>query len=157
LSIQRYYQIACLLYGSDPVAFVSVPAIAGLPAGRAAGCIDEFARADAAIDWLLATFGRHDGDGPGAETEVRYDPAPTLVGRRIAAALQQAGVIELTLARLRQRFVLDEPFVLAVRTCGSAEAAWLPEQREMVICYELIDMLYLLGIQERERPALPRR
>jgi Putative metallopeptidase len=160
LSIQRYYQIACLLYGSDPIAFARVPEVAGLPPVRAAGCIDEFARADKAIDWLLATFGRHDGDPPGAATEVSYGPPPTLVGRRIVEALRSSELLERTLERLRQRFVLDSPFTLSVRSCGEAEAAWLPEQREMVICYELIDTLYLLGIQERTRhldPALPPR
>jgi len=54
LSIQRYYQIACLLYGSDPVAFERVPGVAGMPEARAQSCVAEYGKANEAIDSLLA-------------------------------------------------------------------------------------------------------
>jgi hypothetical protein len=36
-----------------------------------------------------------------------------------------------------------------MRRCGRREAAWLAEQRELVICHELVDTFYLLGRRER--------
>jgi hypothetical protein len=47
--------------------------------------------------------------------------------------------------RLHERFTIEQSFKLAMRRCGQSEAAWIPERHELVICYELIDTLYLLG------------
>ena len=145
LSIQRFYQIACLLYGSNPEAFASVPDRAGLPRQRAAGCKAEYQKAERAIGWLLDTYGRHPGDPPGARTEVLYEPPPTKVAARIAEELKSQRLLELIVERLHERFVLARPMTIVLRGCGKAEAAWLPDRRELVICYDLLDTLYLLG------------
>jgi hypothetical protein len=155
LSIQRFYQIACLLYGSDPVAFESVPDMAGLPRSRAVSCAAEYERAEQSIRWLLANYGRQPEDPPGEAAAVFYEPAPTRVGERIVAALESQQLLELTLGRLRERFTLERPLTVVVRGCGRAEAAWLPERRELVICYDLLDTLYLLALQRRTSPFRP--
>jgi Putative metallopeptidase len=148
LSIQRFYQIACLLYGSDPEAFASLPITAGLPRGRAAGCQAEYARAERAIGWLLDNYGRRPGDPPGAPVDVRYESAPTRVSARIADELKSQRLLELIVERLHERFVLARPMTIVLRTCGRAEAAWLPDRRELVICYDLLDTLYLFGLKK---------
>ncbi len=147
LSIQRFYQVACLLYGSDPQTFASVPTAAGLPERRAAGCKAEYTQAERAITWLLDTYGRRPGDPPGAPIEVLYEPAPTRVSARIAAELKSQRLLELIVERLHERFVLARPMTLVVRRCGKAEAAWVPDRRELVLCYDLLDTLYLLGLK----------
>ena len=154
LSIQRYYQIACLLYGSDPEAFARVPEVAGLPHERAQGCTAEYARADRSIQWLLDHYGRHVDDPPGSPTEVIYERPPTRVSERVMRELQSLELLERTVDRLHERFTLDRPFRLVLRACGRAEAAWVPESRELVICYELLDTLYLLGLDDRARAPL---
>jgi hypothetical protein len=155
LSIQRYYQVACLLYGSDPVVFERVPQVAGLPEDRARGCIAEYERADESIEWLLATYGRQPGDPPGAETEIVYEQPRTLVATRIVTELQAVQLLERTIERLHVRFALERPFKLVMRGCGQGEAAWIPERRELVICYDLIDRLYLLGLRSQAGPLQP--
>jgi hypothetical protein len=154
LSIQRYYQIACLLYGSDEAAFARVPQIAGLPPERAQSCAAEFARTNAAIQWLLDTYGRRAGDAPAQSTPVVYEPPPTRVSERILRELQSLELLERTLDRLHERFTLDRPFRLVVRGCGRAEAAWIDASRELVICYEILDTLYLLGLDGGDRKPL---
>ncbi|HLF12268.1 MAG TPA: DUF4344 domain-containing metallopeptidase [Gammaproteobacteria bacterium] len=156
LSIQRYYQIACLLYGSDPVAFARVPDIAHLPESRARSCGAEYVRANESIDWLLANYGRQPGDPPGAATDVVYEQAPTLVAARVLRELQSLELLERTLDRLHARFTLDRPFALVLRTCDQVEAAWIPDRRELVICYDLIDTLYLLGLRREPGPPQAR-
>jgi hypothetical protein len=43
-----------------------------------------------------------------------------------------------------------------MRSCGRAEAAWQPDRRELVVCYDhLLDVLYLLGLQARARSLQP--
>ncbi|HEU4620325.1 MAG TPA: DUF4344 domain-containing metallopeptidase [Gammaproteobacteria bacterium] len=160
LSIQRYYQIACLVYGSDPQGFTRIPEIAGLPASRASDCVAEYRRTDDAIRWLISTYGRKPGDPAPAPTKVVFEAPRTLVSARISESLESLQLLERTAERLNQRFALDEPFSLIVRSCGRPEAAWMPDSREIVICYELMDYIYTLGLGERPGrldPALPAR
>jgi hypothetical protein len=149
LSIQRYYQIACLLYGSDPEGFASLPELASLPPERAANCAAEFGKANSSIEWLLETFGRKPQDAPGPEAKIVYEPPSTLTSAELLEAVRERRLLEVTLERLTDLFVLEAPFTLAMRRCGRREAAWLAEQRELVICHELVDTFYLLGRRER--------
>jgi hypothetical protein len=152
LSIQRYYQVACLLYGSDTEAFKRVPDIAGLPEARARSCAGEFDNANRAIDWLLAVYGRERGDPPGGETAVVYERPRTLVATRVLERMQALQLLERIVARLHERFTLERPFTVVMRHCGRGEAAWIPERREVVICYDLIDRLYVMGLAREARP-----
>jgi hypothetical protein len=155
LSIQRYYQVACLLYGSDTEAFERVPEIAGLPEARARSCAGEFANANRSIDWLLAVYGRQPGDAPGGETAIVYERPRTLVARRVLEQLQSLELLERIVERLHERFALERPFTVVMRHCGQGEAAWIPERREVVMCYDLIDRLYVLGLRREARPLGP--
>jgi hypothetical protein len=158
LGIQRYYQVACLLYGSDPVAFAAVPQIAGLPDERARSCAGEYAQAAEGIEWLLTTFGRREGDAPSAPMSIVYQQPPTLVSARVRDELARIELLERIGERLRERFTLEQPLTMAMRRCGRAEAAWLPGPRTLVICYELLDALYLLGLRRQDsslRPIAP--
>lgn len=145
LTIQRYYQIACLLYGSDPAGFATMPRAAGLPPARAEDCVGEYQRANRAIDWLLQTFGRQPGDPLGAATEISYERPPTIASTAVVRRLKSTQLLERLIARLHERFTLERPFLLVLRSCGQPEAAWMPGRRELAICYELVDALYVLG------------
>lgn len=149
LSIQRYYQIVCLLYGSDPEAFADLPAQTRLPAARAEDCVAEYARASQAAEWLLADYGRQPGDPPPAATDIVYEEPPTGVSAEVLRELRRIELLDRVIERLHQRFTIEQPFELVMRTCGRSEAAWIPDRRELVICYELVDTLYLMG----RRPA----
>jgi hypothetical protein len=146
LSIQRYYQVACLVYGSDPEGFERIPAIAGLPPSRASGCVGEYARTDEAIRWLIETYGRKPGDPPATPVPVVFQDPTTLISARIADSLKTLQLLERTAERLNERFAIDTPLSFVVRRCGRPEAAWMPDQRELVICYELLDYIYSLGL-----------
>jgi len=154
LGIQRYYQIACLLYGSDEVTFARVPQIAGLPPERAQSCAAEYARADRSIQWMLDNYGRRPDDPAARPTDVLYETPPTRVSERVLRELRSLELLERTVARLHERFTLDRPFRLVVRSCGRAEAAWIDTSRELVICYEMLDTLYLLALDSRVRTPL---
>ena len=155
LSIQRYYQVACLLYGSDTEAFDRMPEIASLPEARARSCETEYAAANRSIDWLLAVYGRQPGDPQGAETAVVYERPRTLVATRVLEQMQSLELFERILGRLHDRFAVERPFTVAMRHCGRGEAAWIPDRREIVICYELIDRLYIMALNRKARPLDP--
>lgn len=147
LSIQRYYQIVCLLYGSNPDGFGALAQSAELPPERARDCVEEYRIANRAMDWLLATYGRKPDDPEGAAIEIVYGEPRTMTSKSVQRAIMDIELFERVTERLRQRFTLDRPFTLVMRSCGRAQAGWLPQQRELVICYELLDALYVLGMQ----------
>lgn len=145
LSIQRYHQIACLLYGSDPDGLAGLRRATGMPEVRARSCVEEYARAEKAFEWLLRDYGRRPDDGPGAPTAIVYGQPPTRVSSDVLRRLKSMALLESVTARLHERFTLERPVTLVMKSCGRREAAWLPERGELVICYELLDALYLLG------------
>jgi hypothetical protein len=145
LSIQRYHEIACLLYGSDPAGLAGLRRATGMPELRAQGCIAEYARAERVFEWVMRQYGRRPDDGPGAPVEIVYGEPPTMVSSEVLRQLKSMALLERVTARLHERFTLDRPVTLVMRSCGRREAAWLPDRRELVICYELLDALYLLG------------
>lgn len=158
LNIQRYYQIACLIYGSNPEAFKSLPTRSGLPPERAESCVSEYARANEALDWLLSTFGRQPGDPPSAKIDVLYEQPKSMLATRMLAEIQNARLLEQTVTRMLDRFTIEEPMSVVMRSCDESEAAWLPASRELVVCYELIDTIYLLSLPEQAdqlRPLIP--
>lgn len=154
LTIQRFYQIICLVYGSDAERFAALPERVGMPPARAARCADEFARAARSLAWLLESYGRRPGDPEPAAVEVVFDRAPTLASTRVVEDIKASGLLENTLRRLNERFTIREPFRIHFRGCGQAQAAWLPEQREIVFCYELLDSYQLLSQSPAARDRL---
>ncbi len=139
LNVQRFSTVACLLYGSNPVRFSTLPALVQMPPARMRSCPSEYQKAAYSIDWLFETFGRGSDDPPGEPVEIRYEQPPSLTSLRLLQAIQKHGFIERTFGRLNEFFALDEPVTFVMRACGDPQAAWLPDERTLVFCYELLD------------------
>ena len=56
LDAQRVYNIACLIYGSDPEVYNDLVGDDGLPSDRAERCPDEFAQKVKSWEKLLANY-----------------------------------------------------------------------------------------------------
>jgi hypothetical protein len=145
LTIQRFYQIICLVYGSDEQMFADLPNRAGMPEARAGHCSAEYARASRALDWLLQSYGRSAGEPLGADVDLRFERAPTRTSQAMLEAIQQSGMLGNIVRLLRERFRVSEPFDIIFRRCQQPQALWLDADREVVLCYELLDAYYLLG------------
>jgi hypothetical protein len=145
LNIQRFYSIACLLYGNDSKAFADLPTAIGMPAARADGCTAEWQKADRSFHWLLDNFGRQPGEAAGPDIAIIYDVPQTLVAAELLRAVQKDGMLERVAGAMRERIILPRKISLHMRSCGRPEAAWQPEQRELVLCFELLDALYQMS------------
>jgi hypothetical protein len=141
LGIQRFYQITCLIYGADPERFRRLPTRTGLPEIRKQGCPAEFARASRAMEWLLAEYGRSATDSVEPRVSVLYEPSPSRANQRIVDVVRASGVVENTARRIDESFALPEPAQIVLRRCGRAEAGWRAGTRQLVVCYELLDLL----------------
>ena len=145
LSIQRFFTIGCLLYGSSPERFAAVPALIEMPVQRAESCEAEYARAARSIDWLVETFGRKEGEPQKGAVTVRFEAPHSRISEYLVKEIQAVGLIAWTLQRLEDLIRLDEDATVVMRSCSMPEAAWLPEERELVFCYELLDLYYALS------------
>jgi hypothetical protein len=148
LSIQRFYSIACLIYGSDSVRFARVPELIQMPPQRASSCRAEYQRALEATDWLLGfAASKRAGSTSGAMT-VRYEPPRTSTSRRLMAEIESRKLIEWTLQRFHELVPLAADATLVLRACSLQEAAWVAEDRELVVCHELLELYYLLSAEQ---------
>jgi hypothetical protein len=150
LTIQRFFQITCLLYGSSPSSFPNLPSRAGLPAARAAQCESEFARADRSFQWLIDTFswGSTIND---SHIVFEYDEPPSRVSRRILEYLRNMNALESAAEQLTQFFKMSRPTKIHVRDCRSERMTWDNESHSITLCYELFDYYYLLSRNSRKR------
>ena len=149
LSIQRFYSIACLIYGSDPARFAKVPELIQMPAQRAGSCEAEYVRALEATDWLLSFAASKRADAAGGAMSVRYEKPRTRTSQHLVAEIKSRTLIDWTLQRFSELVTLNEDATLVLRSCSTTEAAWIAEQRELVVCYELLELYYLLSAEQR--------
>jgi hypothetical protein len=59
--------------------------------------------------------------------------------------LQEWRVIEEVVDFISRRFVLPDDTKVVVRDCGSPNAYWDPDYRELIFCYDLLEGLRKLG------------
>jgi hypothetical protein len=146
LSIQRFYNIVCLMYGSNPKVFPQLPEQIGLPRTRADNCPTEFARAARAVEWLRINYGQR-GQDPAAPAnfEIFFETPATTTARQVIDSLKNSRALDNTLQRLQEKFVFRMPIQIVFRSCRSTEAAWLASGRQIVFCYRLVDVYVRLG------------
>lgn len=140
LSVQRFNRIACLYLGSNPEDPQIRRILENTTRDRAEACILEYEKAEHAIRWLLEDYGRKAGDTSIRAVKISYgDPGSTVQQRHIRE-IRERKLIETTIEEFQSRFSIPESFSVAFRRCGSADARWIVEKREILICYELIDI-----------------
>jgi hypothetical protein len=148
LTVQRFSTIACLLYGSDPQRFAELPKRVEMLPARALSCPGEYAKAAHAVDWLFEAYGKAAGEPAGASMTIRFEDPPTRTSQRLLGLIRDQGFVDRTLARFNDFFSLDAPATFTMRACGQPQALWLPETRELVFCYELLDAYALMGLSQ---------
>jgi hypothetical protein len=180
---QRGFQVLCLLYGSDPERFAQVAEEYGLPEGRRRSCVGEARDNNAA--WLdliggniadaeerrrnIESFEQQDRLLTSQPPGVLYlDAQPTELFMNLPwftwnsyAFLRRHAVLEDGVTRLlslRQRPGAAIPSLIATGCDGLANAMYVPESREIVVCYPLVDQVSwsgrrLLWDLEQERRA----
>ena len=155
LTVQRFSTLACLLYGSDPERFTGLLERVSMPQARARICVDEYARAAHAIDWLFDNYARREGEPAGPPLETRFEAPPTLTSRRMAEAIRKQGFVERTIAFFNETVALEKPATFVMRSCRQPQAMWIPAARELVFCYELLDAYAAMSLERRgERGGL---
>jgi hypothetical protein len=144
LDIQRYFDIVCLIYGSDPERFAHLPDASSLPWERAWSCEEhEYRQAVHSIEWLVATYGvyGHDRDAPTtSRVSVSYEPASSAIAELLQRTLRETGMLEDKAMLLQPTFRLPRDIRIAVASClGEATSFWRDSRSEVVLCHELLE------------------
>jgi hypothetical protein len=147
LSVQRAARINCLAYGSDMELLEPLPEIVGLPEFRAFWCDEEYDNAEEAWFWVRDSFVR-ESTGAASEHQFDYGPARDPGHQDIREWLVQNELLERSVAYVARNLLLPGAITLRTSSCGSPDAYWDGDARELVLCYELIEGFYKLSEEQ---------
>lgn len=150
LDIKRFYNIVCLLYGSDPATFWPLLSNTGVPVERGRRCEDEYKQKWTAWQKLMEPHVVPEGQTPPADRrrfKVSYGNADTEVARQLSEVFQQERVWEKFLEPLADNILMPNDIDVFVRSCGTVNAWWDSETGSVTICYDLIEFLSVLFIK----------
>ncbi len=148
LSVQRVARIACLVYGSDTDTFAPLGEVSYLPEFRADWCDSEFEDAEKAWEWVRDTFIKTADRGE-TKHDVRYGKAKDPRHEEIRARLLDARGLERAMEIVEATVLLPDSITLRTSSCGSPNAYWDPNSRDVVLCYELAWWFYELSSQQK--------
>lgn len=134
-NMQRYYNIACLIYGSAPERRADFAREMKLPEHRTEKCEDEFAQAEA-------------GWGPIIDRLFRAKTSQSMQFRQSARTpLQMRGakIVAAEVSRFNKEYSLADGVRVVVKYCarhGNTNAFYSPSRKKITFCTNLIDKLY---------------
>jgi hypothetical protein len=135
LDQQRAYQIVCFVVGSDASKFKKLADETKLPDDRRESCANDFRTA--AKSWeVLLTPHRRAPDRPPTRIDVVYREAEGRLA--LTAQISRAfNLLENVAHHASDLLAWPAPFTMEMRTCGSPNAAWVPSELKLTLCYEL--------------------
>ncbi len=140
LDEQRFYNIACLAYGSDPKNLEWIIEMTGLPEERAFYCQDEYQQANYAALWFREHFKRTKNQPIKHRIQVIYEPPPHHLdgGSDLLEKVKASGELEAVAERASEFFVLPRDLTLRVTSCGAPDSWYNTNSGELILCYERI-------------------
>lgn len=155
LEIQRYYNIACLVYGADTENREQIVIDTGLPLDRAEWCAEEYALAKNAMDWLLLRMSNKPElafKNESGKVTVVYEKNLRLHGEKIDKWLHESRVAERLAKLLTERFSLPRDITISFEGCPFPNASWDVDKAKVQFCYALIErFMYLADELQNER------
>lgn len=158
LDIQRYYNIVCLIYGSDPGRFWPLVVRAEMPIARARKCEHEWPQKNAAWERLLAGKYVREGESRPAGTFGRflflYGEAKSEFGRQLEADMRESRGFEQIVEALNAILLLPPVEVPVIaKDCGFANAFWSGAERRIVLCWEMFRFFLDAYVEELKAQA----
>lgn len=134
---QRFARLACLLVGSDPASFADLAEELGLDQAEIDRCVEDYDRVLESWTALLEPHGRAKRKRTrGGTIRVVYDDVREF--RPLRDLVRNAGVIETAAAEILSSLVLPRTVTVRFSACGEENARWMPAERRILICYELV-------------------
>lgn len=141
LAIQRFYNIVCLVYGSNPEALPDLLDTEALPAERGFVCEKMYEQARRSMQWVLETYGRdEDRRNPGFGIVIEFEEPATDVQREMMRLLKRSTMVSRLATDISARLAWPQDILLRFARCpGNPDAYYNGRVAEVTICYELLD------------------
>lgn len=140
LEIQRFHNVVCLVYGSNPEVFDDLMDTRFLPFERAVNCEYEYKQAQRALRWASEQHGYKAGETPDADrVKVSYKTPNNALGKMLLGWVQSSGMVETRARQMATRFRFPRPISIDFENCGSSsDAYWHQPTATITVCYELL-------------------
>jgi hypothetical protein len=135
LDEQRAYQIVCLMVGSNKQEFKDLADQTNLPDDRQDSCWNDYASASWSWDKVLQPH-RRTPEQPSQQIEVTYFPGKGDFDV-YERTFRSIGMLEIVANHFAGTYAWPHPIGLEMASCGEVNAAWNPQERKVVLCYEL--------------------
>ncbi|REL27819.1 hypothetical protein DXX93_15470 [Thalassotalea euphylliae] len=152
LSIQRFYDVTCLVYGAAVDKLERIRKEAWLPYQRAWDCDLEYQQNRETLSWLADNYSYVTFDeswhpvpkanaGTGRPTvNVQYITPSRPAHKAIVQWLQSSERVAYILGRVNEAIKLPKPVTIYFESqCSEPDAWWNPNIDGIIICYELIE------------------
>lgn len=152
LDIQRAYAMVCLMVGADPETFEETADTYGVDHGQREDCKETYEEAKAAWEQVLEPHKL--GKTRGAKVEIVYEPAGDY--KEFAAELKKRRILEKAAKLIESNYALPRPVTFYATLCDQPNAFFVPEDGEILYCYELAShmrQLYIDNVEDEQVEA----
>lgn len=139
LDMQRYANIVCLVYGSDPQNYGHLITDWDLPAERAEHCEYDYGSALASWDSLMQDVWITDENPGPADNKsftLEVQPARSAETEEVAQYVANQQIFDDLVAGMNANMVLPTPIHVVAKDCGEENAFYDPETSQITMCYE---------------------
>ena len=139
LDYQRYANIVCLVYGSDPDNYGHLVEEWDLPASRAERCPSDFSSAVLSWDSVMEGVWVTDDNPAPANNQsftLEVHSAESDDTRAIAEYVAEEEIFESLVESMNESLILPSPIKVIAKDCGVENAFYDPQTSEITMCYE---------------------
>ncbi len=138
-SMVRFGNILCLLYGSSPKEFQGLmDKYMKKQERRQYFCRQEYPEKQAAWMKLLKDHLTESGIQPNGKATVVYGETKTEFGRKFEQTLKDERIFEMLAEGISKGFALPYDIQIVPKDCGQANAFWDSENRQIIMCHEMV-------------------
>lgn len=142
LDIQRAYAMVCLMVGADPETFAETAETYGVEGEQHEGCKETYEQSKAAWEQVLEPHKL--GKTRGAKVKVVYEDAGAY--EKFARELKKRRILEKAAKLIEANYALPRPVTFYATLCDQPNAFFVPEDGEILYCYELASHMHDLYV-----------
>lgn len=140
LDIQRSFTIACLMVGKDMEQFGRIATLNNVPRDRQERCEEDYRVAQHGWDKVLSPYTK---TGPSAAIKIVYAKSSAPYAQKF----RQSRLLEKVAGWLGANFTLPGQVNLSMDECNEANAFYVPDDKEVIICYEWANFYHDLFVE----------
>jgi hypothetical protein len=134
LDRQRAYSLVCMMSGADPEYFKTFIDSLDFPAERREECVGEYEKTR---DSWFGLLEQHQDEAKKSKFTVTYEPANNPDLQPFADLLKENQVLEAIEATYGEGYDIPDGIKVTGKTCGTENAFWQEDTREITYCYEM--------------------